>query len=361
MSARSPLPDYKGEVWKGNNDNFQLWYKRFVNFISQPFYYESSQLNPQNQKTWTVSAMALMSFLDTIPECTDVDWNTWDMQVLIDATNAKTPGRITPAMGAQLLKVELDLGEHCQHWSSVQRTLFSVLSEAVSNTSVLDNIDSSTDSFPFSRAMKIFRDRFDLFLSAGQNLSTYETLYRSQINGFQTNLTDDNVEAYFRLVSDVKINIAHTPIQASLSDRYISDTILAGLKRKNGPLNVQALGHYLSNESRRYDLTFLHNRISVEVGPSQLSEVVPMSEVPPPSASPSDAPSAFVADRQPRGGKGGRVSRNRDRQRRDNDAQSSRNGSRNSKQSNREGVPDWFSGDKQQYDRWCFNRRPGGK
>ena len=163
MSARSPLPDYKGEVWKGNNDNFQLWYKRFVNFISQPFYYESSQLNPPNQKTWSVSAMALMSFLDTIPESTDVDWNTWDMQVLIDATNAKTPGRITPAMGAQLLKVELDLGEHCQHWSSVQRTLFSVLSQAVSNTSVLDNIDSSTDSFPFPRAMKIFRDRFDKF------------------------------------------------------------------------------------------------------------------------------------------------------------------------------------------------------
>ena len=60
--------------------------------------------------------MALMSFLDTIPECTDVDWNTWDMQRLIDATNAKTPGRITPVMEAQLIKVELDLGEHCQHW-----------------------------------------------------------------------------------------------------------------------------------------------------------------------------------------------------------------------------------------------------
>jgi hypothetical protein len=59
MSAQlSPLPDYKEIIWKGNNDNFQLWYKRFVNFISQPFYYEISQLNPQNKKTWTVSAMA---------------------------------------------------------------------------------------------------------------------------------------------------------------------------------------------------------------------------------------------------------------------------------------------------------------
>ena len=118
MSARSPLPDYKGEIWKGNNDNFPLWYKRFVNFISQPFYYESSQLNPPNQKTWSVSAMALMSFLDTIPDCNNNDWNTWDMQDLIDDTNANTPGRITPAMAAQLIKVELDFGEHCQHWSS---------------------------------------------------------------------------------------------------------------------------------------------------------------------------------------------------------------------------------------------------
>jgi hypothetical protein len=172
-----------------------------------------------------------MSFLDTIPECTDVDWNTWDMQVLIDATNAKTLGRITPAMEAQLLKVELDLGEHCQHWSSVQKTLFSVLSHAVSSTFVLDNIDSSTNSFPFSRAIKIFRDRFDLFLNAGQNLFKYESLYRSQIDGFPTKLTYENVDAYFKTISYVKMNIAYTPIQVSLSDRYISDTILAGLKR----------------------------------------------------------------------------------------------------------------------------------
>ncbi len=81
-------------------------------FISQPFYYESSQYNSQNQKTWTVSAMALISFLDIIPECTDINWNTRDMQDLIDATNSKTPpaGRITPTMRPQLLKVELDLG-----------------------------------------------------------------------------------------------------------------------------------------------------------------------------------------------------------------------------------------------------------
>jgi hypothetical protein len=45
-----------------------------VNFISQTFYYESSQLNPPNKKTWSVSAMALMSFLDTIPDCNNNDW-----------------------------------------------------------------------------------------------------------------------------------------------------------------------------------------------------------------------------------------------------------------------------------------------
>ncbi len=78
------------------------------------------------------------------------------------------------------------------------------------------------------------------------------------------------------------------------------------------------------------------------------------------AASPSDAPAAFVTDRQPRaGGKWGRGNQNR--QCSDNDAQSSRSGNRNSKQSNRRGVPDWFNGDKQKYDRRCFNCRPDAK
>ncbi len=59
--------------------------------------------------------MALMSFLDKISNCTEVDWNTWDMQDLINATNAKKPGRFDSVMEALLLKVEIDLGEHCQH------------------------------------------------------------------------------------------------------------------------------------------------------------------------------------------------------------------------------------------------------
>ncbi len=79
--------------------------------------------------------------------------------------------------------------------------------------------------------MKLFRDRFDLFLNAGQNLSKYESLYRSQIDGFPTKLTYENVHAYFKTVSEIMIDIAYTPIQVSLSDCYISNIILAGLKR----------------------------------------------------------------------------------------------------------------------------------
>ena len=58
-------------------------------------------MNPPFQ---SVSAMALMQFLDSIPQCTEDDWDGWDMQDLIDDTNAKLPGRITPVMEAQLLK-----------------------------------------------------------------------------------------------------------------------------------------------------------------------------------------------------------------------------------------------------------------
>jgi hypothetical protein len=77
--------------------------------------------------------MALMSFLDTILVWTDVDWNTWGKKDLIDQTTAKRQRRIAPAMVTQLIKVELDPGKHCSHWSSVQRTfkLFSVFSQAV--------------------------------------------------------------------------------------------------------------------------------------------------------------------------------------------------------------------------------------
>ncbi len=91
----------------------------------------------------------------------------------------------------------------------------------------------------------------------------------------------------------MKIYIAHTLNQASLSDRYISDTILARLKVL-APLNIQALRHFLSNDPKRYDLTYLHNIISVEIGPSQLSIAVPLTEVPLSAASPSDSPAAFV-------------------------------------------------------------------
>ncbi len=38
----------------------------------------------------------------------------------INPTNTKKPKRIDPDMEALLLKVETDLGENSQHWSSIQ-------------------------------------------------------------------------------------------------------------------------------------------------------------------------------------------------------------------------------------------------
>ena len=69
------------------------------------------------------------------------------------------------------------------------------------------------------------------FLSAGQNLSHYKSHYRGLIDRFPVNLNTMNIDAYFKLVSDVKINIAHTPMELTDSDRYISDTVLAALKK----------------------------------------------------------------------------------------------------------------------------------
>ena len=50
---------------------------------------------------------------------------------LIDDTNVKRPGHITPTMAGQLLKVELDLGEYCHHWTFAQQSLFSQLLQAM--------------------------------------------------------------------------------------------------------------------------------------------------------------------------------------------------------------------------------------
>ena len=160
--------------------------------------------------------------------------------------------------------------------------------------------------------MKIFRDRFDLHLSTGQNQTKYETLYRSQIDRFPAKLTNDNIDGYFSSVYEVKINIAHTPIQPILSDRYISDIILAALKKPQASQNFQALGHSLSNDPSRYDLMYLQSRITAEIDPTLLSDATPANDPAPSNSSPLDAPAAFITDRQPRaGGKWGRTSRNR--------------------------------------------------
>ncbi len=85
----------------------------------------------------------LIPFLDTIPTCTDIDWNTWDIQALTDA-NTETPGRITLAMEAQLRRLSL---------ISVN----------------IVNIGFQFNALCF---------RYDLFLNTGQNLTIYESLYR---------------------------------------------------------------------------------------------------------------------------------------------------------------------------------------
>ena len=225
MAARSPLPDYIGEKFDGNFRNFHLWNKRFMNGLaSQQLNHESSQLKPPNQKHWPVSAMAFMQFLEIIPECNEQDWDQWEMQDLINDTNAKRPGRITPTMEAQLIKVEIDLGEFCHHWTFAQQALFNQLLQALEDPSILDDIDVSSDAFPFSRAMKRLRDQFELFFESNQ--TQFETVYRSQIENFPDKPNSANIEKYFKTVLEVKQNIGNTPLAFSITDRFISDTVI---------------------------------------------------------------------------------------------------------------------------------------
>ena len=60
------------------------------------------------------------------------------------------------------------------------------------------------------------------------------------------------------------------------------------------------IGFALSHDSQRLDLTYLQNRLRVEV--ASLPDVTSSKEAAPTASPPSDAPTAFVADRQPRGG-----------------------------------------------------------
>mmetsp|Transcript_62365 Transcript_62365/g.167309 ORF Transcript_62365/g.167309 Transcript_62365/m.167309 type:complete len:83 (+) Transcript_62365:162-410(+) len=78
-----------------------------MNHIAQGLVYDSPLTNPADSKIeWNICGMAYMQFLIRIPQNTAVDWDEWDIEVLIDETNAQFPGRITPFMAAHLLQVE---------------------------------------------------------------------------------------------------------------------------------------------------------------------------------------------------------------------------------------------------------------
>ena len=64
-------------------------------------------------------------------------------------------------------------------------------------------------------------------LSVGQILSRDESHHRLLINQFHTNLNAENTDTYFDLMSvpDVKIYIVHKPMELTILDRYVSDTV----------------------------------------------------------------------------------------------------------------------------------------
>ena len=151
-----------------------------MDHISQPYPLKDSRLRA-GIESWDISAMGIMSFLDNIPTCGPQDWDQWDMDDLVNDTNAKYPNRITPAMRAALIEVESQLAEHFNIWGGIQRTLFQSLIASVETKSVFNSINAYEDFFCFSRACKIFRDRYDLYLSSGQNATLLEERYKDQI------------------------------------------------------------------------------------------------------------------------------------------------------------------------------------
>ena len=208
--------------------------------------------------------------------------------------------------------------------------------------------------------MKRLRDQFELFFESNQ--TQFETVYRSQIEKFPDKPNSANIEKYFETVLEVKQNIGNTPLAFSITDRFISDTVISALK-KFPSANFSSLGFALSHDSQRLNLTYLQNRLRVEV--ASLPDVASSKEAAPTASSPSDAPAAFVADRHPRGGGNwGRAGRNDQRATGSFEGRGGRYGGNKKQRQHRDnvsGIPDWFTGDQRQWERWCENRRPGGK
>jgi hypothetical protein len=105
-----------------------------------------------------------MSFLDEVPKCSSSNWNQWDKNILVDATNVNFPNRISPQIKAELLDVKAQVGESWGPWGAIQRTLFQSPSSAVERKSILNSIYAHGNCFCYSRSMKIFRERFDMYL-----------------------------------------------------------------------------------------------------------------------------------------------------------------------------------------------------
>ena len=367
--SRTSYPIFSGPKWDANPETFPRWWKALSDHISQHYPLKDSRLQA-GIESWDVSAMALMSFLDEIPNCGSHDWNAWQMSDLIDDTNANSANRLTPSMEAALIEIELQLGEHYTIWGGIQRTLFQSLIASVENKSVFDSIEASTDYFYFSRACKIFRDRYDLYLASGQNATLLEERYKDQLrHGLDPQHLDTVTFSKFQdLVSDIRRSVQHTPLSSNVSDRFIADTVVAKLKESKN-LALATLAFSLSSDSKRHDLTHLFNRISVELPPPAVSAPL-QSVVPEATAPPHDAPTAFNADGPvwtPRRGRGGF---RRQAARGGGSFQASRGGrSRNSASqssvradSSLQGLKQSmnFQGSDEQFIKYLKNRRPYG-
>jgi hypothetical protein len=203
--------------------------------------------------------MGYMSFLDTIPTCGSADWDQWDMQDLINETNTNHPDRITPTMESALLELERQLSMLYLIWGAIQRTLFQSLVSSVGNQAVFHSINSFEDFVCFSRAFKKFRDRYDLYLASGQNLTLLEERYKNQIRKalVEQNLNTNGFDKFQETVAEVKRAVLHTPLALQVTYRFIADIVLTSFKGSN--LALSTIGFQLSSDPRRYDLTYLFN------------------------------------------------------------------------------------------------------
>ena len=61
-----------------------------MDHISQPYPLKDSRLRA-GIESWDISAMGTMSFLDNIPTCDPHAWDQWDMDDLMNDTNANLP------------------------------------------------------------------------------------------------------------------------------------------------------------------------------------------------------------------------------------------------------------------------------